>query len=249
MSLKLKINYNLHRIFIGLFLLFFIGQFIFWHKTENIKPDIHVVPPLPSKHSVAALSFGDPQFYFRVKALAIENAGDSFGRFSALRDYDYALLYQWFKMLDGLDDKSSYIPSLAATYYSQTQNPYDTKYLIKYLEEYSSRDVDKYWWWMFQAFFMANNSLKDHEWALKLAKKLSLNENVDAPEWSRQLPAFVYKKMGKDCDAFLFVKKIIDDNDSGKKVIAAKEMDFMRLFIKETLERLKEKNFDPKSCK
>ena len=93
-------------------------QFFFWWKTENIQPEIHIVPPLPSKYSVEALSLGDKEFYFRVLALKIQNAGDSFGRFTALKYYDYETLYHWFKIMDGLNHKSKFIPSLASYYYS-----------------------------------------------------------------------------------------------------------------------------------
>ncbi len=245
---KFKIYQNLHNFFIVGFLLCFILQIGFWFKSEQFKPDIYVVPPLPSNHSVAALSFGDEQFYFRVSALKIENAGDSFGRFTALKNYNYALLYDWFKLLDGLDHTSKYIPTLAAIYYSQTQNKEDTKYIVKYLDEYASGDIDENWWWMYQAFYIAHTTLKDNHLALKLAYKLSQNKNDKAPIWTRQLPAFVESKLGDDCSAFAVINKMLKDDVSGDKKISPKEMDFMRHFIKQRLEALKKKNFDPNKC-
>ncbi len=246
---KSKIYEHLRHFFIVIFILLFSLQFFFWLKAEKIKPDVNIVPKLPSAQAVAAFSFGDSQFYFRVNALRIENAGDSFGRFTPLKQYDYEELYKWFKLLDGLDSKSKYVPTLAANYYSQTQNKEDTRYVIQYLDEYASRDIDENWWWMFQAVYIANTTLKDNELALKLAYKLSENNNVRAPIWTKQFPAFIEAKMGEDCKAFIIINKILKDSEGRENEIPAKEMDFMRYFIKERLENLKKKNFDPSQCK
>ncbi len=247
--LRFKLYYNLNRIFISIFLLCFVGQFIFWLQTEKVKPSVYIVPPLPSLASIKAFSFGDEQFYFRILALKIENAGDSFGRFSALKNYDYATLYQWFKILESLDNRSIYIPTLASSYFSQTQKKEDTRYIVQYLDEFASRDVDKYWWWMVQAFYIANSTLKDYPLALKLAYKLSENKNEEAPIWTKQLPAFVHTKLGEDCAAFLFINKILQDDQTGEHKIKVEDMEFMRHFIKQRLESLKKKNFDPNQCK
>ena len=246
---RFKLYQNLNRIFISLFLLCFFGQFVFWLKTERIKPDVYIVPPLPSTSSVKAFSFGDEQFYFRILSLRIENAGDSFGRFSPLKNYDYSKLYQWFKILDSLDNQSIYIPSLAANYFSQTQRKEDTRYIVQYLDEFASRDIDKYWWWMVQAFYIANSTLKDKPLALKIAYKLSENKNEIAPIWTKQLPAFVHAELGEDCAAFLFIRKMIQDNETGERKITPEEMEFMRYFIKDRLGKLKKQNFDPNQCR
>ncbi len=246
---RFKLYQNLNRIFISIFLLCFIGQFIFWFKTEKFKPDVYLVPPLPSVESVKAFSFGDEQFYFRLLALRIENAGDSFGRFSALKNYDYSKLYQWFKILDSLDNRSVYVPTLAANYYSQTQNRSDTKYIVQYLDEFASQDIDKYWWWMVQGFYIANSTLKDHDLALKIAYKLSENKNENAPHWTKELPALLQAQVGEDCSAFLFINKILQDNQSGEHKIKPEDMDFMKHFIQQRLDNLKRKNFDLSQCR
>lgn len=245
---KFQIYQNLHRFFILGFLACLILQVGFWFKSEQFKPDVHIVPPLPSPESVAALSFGDEQFYFRVNALKIENAGDSFGRFTALKKYDYSKLYDWFKLLDGLDHQSKYIPTLAAIYYSQSQNKEDTRYIVKYLDEYASTNIDENWWWMYQAFYIAHATLKDNHLALKLAYKLSENKNPQAPIWTKQLPAFVESKLGDDCSSFAVINKLLQDNENGDQKISPQEMDFMRHFIKQRLDNLKKKNFDPNKC-
>ncbi|MFT6331722.1 MAG: hypothetical protein ACJAW3_000039 [Lentimonas sp.] len=237
---------NLHRFFISGFLLLFACQIAFWFKAEKIKPNIHIVPKAPSAQLVKISSFGDSQFYFRLNALKIENAGDSFGRFTPLKNYNYQDLYNWFKILDGLDSQSKYVPSLAANYYSMTQNKPDTKYIVQYLDEYASRDIDKNWWWLYQALYIAKNTLKDQDLALQLAYKLSENNNPNAPFWTKQFPAFIKADMGDDCGAFLVIKDILQDASASK--ISVEEMDFMRYFIGKRISALKEKNFDPRKC-
>ena len=115
-----------------LLILFLLLQIIFWYKTENIKPNLGIVPEVPTLSTAKAFAFGDEEFYFRYKGLRIQNTGDTFGRFSPLKDYDYSKLYNWFVLLDNLDSKSNYIPSLVAYYYSMTQNSKDVIYLIDY---------------------------------------------------------------------------------------------------------------------
>jgi len=245
---RFKVYQNIHHLFIAGFVLFFLLQCGFWFQSEKFKPNVNIIPPLPSAESVAVLSFGDGQFYFRVAALRIENAGDSFGRFTALKQYDYAKLYDWLKLLDGLDHKSKYVPSLAANYYSQTQNKEDTRYIVKYLEEYVGDNIDEDWWWIYQAFYIANATLKDDHMALNLAYKLSKNKNDKAPNWTRELVGFVAAKLGDDCEAFAVINKMLQDDKSGQQKIAPDEMEFMRIFIKDKLTYLKDRNFNPHKC-
>lgn len=239
---------NITAIFITFFLLLFSFQIIFQIKTEYIKPNIYVVPPLPNKYMINALSLGDKEFYFRVLALKIQNAGDTFGRNTPLKNYDYKELYQWFTLLDSLNSEARIIPSLASYYYAQTQNKEDTIYIVNYLNERASKNVDKNWWWLFQAIYIARSVLSDNNLALELAEKLSTNNAKDAPLWTKQMPAFIYSKMGKHCDAFLVITKILQENESGKRVIKADEMDFMRHFIKQSIQDMKNDNFDPRKC-
>jgi hypothetical protein len=183
-----------------------------------------------------------------VLALKIQNAGDTFGRFVPLKDYDYEKLYKWFKILDSLNNQSRIIPSIASYYYSQTQTPKDTIHLIKYLEEFASRDINKHWWWMYQASYMAKMVLKDLDLALELAYKLSQNQDKDAPLWTKQLPAFFHAKMGNDCESFFIINSILKDHDSGVKELEAQELNFMKHFIRERLATFSKKKFNPNKC-
>ena len=207
-----------------------------------------MVPPIPNKYLVNVISLGDREFYFRTLALKLQNAGDTFGRFTPLKNYDYKKLYEWFKFMDILNSTSRVIPSLASYYYSQTQNHSDAIYVIKYLDEHAAIDIDKNWWWLYQAIHIARLSLNDNKLSLELAYKLSKNEAKDAPIWTKQMPAFLLAKMGENCEAFFIISQMLKDNESGKRIIKAEEMNFMRYFIKDRLSKFKNIKFDPRKC-
>ena len=242
-------KFTASRLYLLLILISIILQFFLWLNSKNIKPNLTIIPNLPNKYTIKALAFGDEEFYFRTSALRIQNAGDSFGNFTALKDYDYHKLYKWFKILDSLNSQSQLIPSLASYYYSQTQNKSDTIYLIKYLDEFASRDIDKYWWWMFQAFFIAEFSLKNNQLAIEMANKLSSNNNFHAPIWTKQLPAFLYARNNQSCTAFSIIEKILSDHESGIRKLDKQELSFMNYFIKNKLKSLEEEKFNPLKCK
>ncbi len=213
--------------------LFLAVQIGLWTQTKAYKPDLAIVPDVPSIASVKALSLGDEQFYFRTLGFQLQNAGDTFGRFTALKKYNYNQLYHWFTLLDTLDSKSNFIPSLAAYYFSQTQNTPDVIYVLRYLDEHASRDLYNKWWWMSQAVYLANHKLKDKDLALKLAYKLASTPRDDVPMWVKQMPAFIHEKRGEEEQALAIISDIlnnVDDIDPG-------ELNFMTYFVRDRLNK------------
>lgn len=227
----------------------FLLQAAFWFKTESIKPNYDIVPTPPNQHFLRAASLGDNEFLFRALAFHIQNSGDIFVKNAPLKSYNYPHLYQWLTMLDDLNHKSNIVPNLAAYYFSQTQYKPDSAYMVRYLDEHASKDIDLKWWWMFQAINIAEENLHDADLALKLSYKLSQNNSKNAPLWTKQMPAFIHAKHGNGCMAFKIIQKLIDENNSKKRQISVEEMDFMRYFIGERLKKLKNQKFDPKNCK
>lgn len=239
---------NKIRIIFICFILCVVCQIIFWKYTESIKPNLGIVPEVQTLGTIKALSFGDEQFYFRLKGLRLQNAGDTFGRFSPLKDYDYKKLTEWFKLLDNLDSKSNYIPSLAAYYYVMTQNTKDLIYIISYLEQYADRDPQTKWWWYYQAMSIANNIYKDKDLAIRLAVKLKNNSPDDAPLWTKQMLALLLADKGENCEAIKIITSIIEDYEGKDKKISNEELNFMKFFIEQKIKKLKEQNFDPSKC-
>ncbi len=226
----------MQRLFLSdiVFLLFALLQAGVWYVTHGIKPDMAIVPPVSSETTVQALSLGDEQFYFRLLAMDIQNAGDMFGSVTALKDYDYERLSRWFYLLDSLDSRSNFVPAIASYYYGQTQHKEDLRYIVAYLEAHASRHLETKWWWMAQAVYIANHYLKDKKLALKLANKLASTPGSDVPLWARQMPAFIHAELGDKEEALLIIKHIL----ASKKDISNDEYNFMQYFINERLDRI-----------
>jgi hypothetical protein len=213
--------------------LFLALQVTAWFYMKQYTPNLKIVPDVPSKLSVKAISLGDEQFYFRTLAFKLQNAGDTFGQFTALKDYNYNKLYHWFSLLDTLDERSNFVPALAGYYFSQTQNVPDTRYVVQYLNEHASRDLYNKWWWMGQAVYIANHKLKDKELALELAYKLASTPRDDIPLWVKQMPAFIHEQRGEEAQALQIIAHVLDnveDIDDG-------ELNFMSYFITDRLKR------------
>lgn len=230
-----KGNKKFFRTDIALYI-FIILQVMLWTNTKQYKPDMAIVPDVPSTLSVKAMALGDEQFYFRTLAFQLQNAGDTFGRFSPLKNYNYNKLYHWFTLLDTLDSNSNFIPALASYYYSQTQNTPDVRYVVKYLDEHASRDLYHKWWWMSQAVYLANNKLEDKELALKLAYKLAQTPRNDIPLWVKQMPAFIHEQRGEEEQALHIIADIVNNVDN----IDQGELNFMAYFVKDRLKKLLE---------
>lgn len=150
--------------------------------------------------------------------------------------------------MDLLNDQSRIAPSLASYYYSQSNNSEHLLYVLRYLDEHSSKNIDKNWWWLFQATFIAKRELKDIDKALYFANKLAQNNAKEAPLWTKQMPAFISEKKGDNCMAFKVIKNLIDESESGKRVISIQEMNFMRYFIEKIITKLKKQNFNANKC-
>lgn len=215
-------------------LMLFAGlQAGYWVETKNIKPDLSIVPDVPGREAVQALAFGDNQFYFRTLAFMLQNAGDTFGRFTALRYYDFNKLYHWFNLLDELDARSNMIPAMATYYFAQTQNTADIRYIVDYLYTHATRDVEHKWWWLLQSIYLAMHKLEDMDLALKVATPMV---NPKVPIFAQQMAAVVREKRGEMDDALAIMESIAKNADA----IPEADFKYMTYFVEERLKKLDE---------
>lgn len=210
------------------------GQVAFWNHTRDIMPDMGIVASVPGERTVRALSFGDEQAFFRLLALNIQNSGDTFGRFTALYKYDFNKLYHWFRLLDGLDSQSNYLPSMATYYFSQTQNPNNVRYMVDYLDEHTLGREKETWWWVAQASYLAGHRMQDTARALALAERLRGIKGI--PMWAQQSAAFVHEGRGEYAEALDIIEEILKDPSQ----YSQGELNFMKYFIEERLGKMKE---------
>lgn len=238
-----------YKIYFYLFVIFLLFQLFFWTKAQDIKVEIDIVPQVPNKYLVPVLSLGDEEFLFRALSYRLQNSGDVFAGFVSLRRYDYQRLYDWFIMLDSLNSTSHFIPYLASYYYAMTPNRQDTIHIVNYLSKRAKDDLDRNWWWLFQAVVIAKRELKDDAKALELAYQLSKTQAENAPLWVKQYPAFLLAQQGEACESFRVIERILAENESGLRQISVEEMSFMNHFISVRLAELKKSKFDPRKCK
>lgn len=215
-----------------------IRHHILWPGTKTIKPDLAIVTPPPIPRTVKALSFGDEQFYFRALAFLLQNAGDTYGRSTPLKDYDYNLLYEWWMLFDALDAHSNIIPALVGYYYSASQEPLrDLPFVVRYLEQHADRDPATKWWWYAQAAHLARYKLQDMGLALRFAEKLAaLPQDVKLPFWARQMPAFIHEARGELEEAYIIIRDILDHYED----IPEGEINYMMYFIKDRVKKFEE---------
>lgn len=216
------------------FSLLLVLQIALWFQLRPLRPNLAVVPPLPTERMVKALSFGDTQLYFRLVAFRLQNAGDTFGRNTPLKNYNYADLERWFLLLDNLDARSQFVPSLAGYYFSQSQEAKrDVPYIIRYLEQHYDRDPQAKWWWLNHAIYLANYRLKDKDLALRLAYKLGTSP-ANVPLWARQMPAFIHEQRGEKEQAYAIIQNILKTQHD----LSDDELRFMNIFLKDRLKML-----------
>jgi hypothetical protein len=206
-------------------------QMGYWYKTSDIQPDMSIVPDVPGREAMHALTFGDDEFYFRGLAFTLQNAGDTYGRFTSLRYYDFNKLYNWFMLLDELNSKSNMVPAMASYYFAQTQNTADVRYIVDYLYAHAMHDVAHKWWWLLQSIYLSMHKLGDMDLAIKVAKPLQ-NENV--PVWAREMTAVVYEKRGEMEDAL----RIMETIKENVKDIPEGDLNYMTYFVEERLKNL-----------
>jgi hypothetical protein len=245
-------NVDLYSIFAILLL---VLQIIFGIKTNTTKVELGIVPTTYSKKTMKAFTFGDNEYYFRLKSLKVQNMGDTYGRYTALYKYDYKKLYDWIDSLDDLDSKSNYLASLSAYYFSQTQNKSDVRYVVNFLVKHSEENLKDKWWWMYQAASLSQYIVKDEELTISILNKLKNAPKEVLPIWLRQVVALFFSNNGQDCESLRILTEMekeyvnLDkETDLEKKKKKESQLNYMRYFIKDVIDRLKAKKIDVNKC-
>ncbi len=206
----------------------------FWWKSYGRLPDLGIVPELASTQEMQLLAFGDDELYFRIMSFRMNNIGDTFGRFTALKKYNLEKLSNWFMRLDKFNAKSNSLPTLAANYFSQTQDVPQVVHMVNYLYEHSKDNPKQNWWWLTQATYLAMHKLKDNDYALKIASNLAGVQGI--PQWAQEMPAIVHEKRGELEDAYVIMQNLLKE----KKSFTQSELNYMKYFMEDRVERLEE---------
>lgn len=240
---------NSHKIFFWSFLFCFLAQIFFWKQTEKFRIVQDIVPEAPTKRIVSAISFGDNEFLFRALALRLQNSGDVFAGFVSLKNYDYARVYQWMKILDNLDDKSDLVPNMATYYYASINYPPKVKYMVDYLEERGLNNPEQNWRYLGNASLISRLKLNDLPRAQKISKPISLLKNKEVPLIYRQIYAINSELLGQSCIAYGEMKRIYDSVEKGEYNANSQERAFLKYYLEYRAYKMDNGKFNPKKCR
>lgn len=205
-------------------------NFLYWFATSDVYGKWAGVPPVPSRDGALVMALSDTEFAYRSGALTLQGLGDGGGKTSALKDYDYQKLGNWFARLDELNPASDHVPMVAAYYFGATRIPKDVRVVVDYLGAIGSIPVGEKWRWLAQAVYLAQHRLQDLDLALDLAYTLS-KMDVEMPMWARQMPVFVLKARGEKEDAQVLLENMIATGQD----LDPKEINFMKAYLIEEL--------------
>jgi len=218
------------RVLIAVFIFAVALNVVHWFSVREAQARWLNVPPVPSRNAALSMALGDAQLAYRINALMLQNLGDEGGRTTALKDYDYERLGQWFSLQDSLDERSNFIPFLAAYYYGAGQDASKFPPLIDYLAEVGRKPYPQKWRWLAQAVWLARFRMEDTDRALELAYDLSDIKQPNMPIWARQMPAFIHAARGEKEAAYDMMLGVLRSGiESGD--MHPNEINFMRDFI------------------
>lgn len=182
-----------------------------WFQVRDVQQRWANVPPAPSVISASLGGLGDTQFSYRTYGVTIQNMGDTGGRTTNLKEYDYDNLVDWFRLEDTLDPRSHFIPYLAAYYFGVIDAPEKVAPLVDYLEEVGLREGPQNWRWLGRAAFLARFNEQNDDKALKIAQEMAdlENQGVKLPMWARQMPVFILQAKGEKRAAQAIVEETL----------------------------------------
>lgn len=213
-----------------------------WGSVRHVQSRWTNVPPAPQKKYAASYGLGDAQFSYRSIGIMIQNLGDTGGRTTALNDYNYSELVNWFFLEDYLDPHSNFVPYIAAYYFGGVQQAEKFRPVLDYLKIIGQRPEPMKWRFLVQAIFLARFEMKDLNKALELAQVLGRLDASYIPHWTKQMPAFIMTAQGKKEAAYALMLQIIK-TESDKMV--PNELNAMRAYICERILEKTEADLNP----
>lgn len=217
-------------------------QVLVWLQIRSEQARWLNVPPVPGENGAVAFALGDRQFAYRTIGVMLQNLGDTGGRTTSFKDYDYDRLTGWFNLADKMDPHANFVPMLAAFYFSSADDPAQIAPLAEYLHRVGNSPEGQRWRWLAQAVYLARYKMNDFDKAYFWAQELASIPRDDMPAWTKQMPAFVRNAQGDKQAAYDIM---IEMMRSGQNKLPREEMNAMQYYIcKRILDEAQAKN-DP----
>ncbi len=182
---------------------------IFAWLHRDLRTELAVLAPPPGALARTASAAGDNQFIYRVWAFDLQNAGDTGGRVTAMRDYNYDYVMGRLETLQALDPRAHQHAALAGNYFSMSQNAEDVRRVTAFLADDAAGYPMEKLIWMVRAIEIANTRLGDVEYALALAQRLAAYDVPSMPLRILTLPAVLLEKLGRYEEARATVKSAL----------------------------------------
>ena len=196
-----------------------IAHGVFAWNSRDIRPQLSIVTSPPSPATRDALAFGDHQLLYRFWALDLQNAGDTGGRATPMRDYNYDYVIGWLAALHDLDLQASHHVVLAAHYFAQTPNLSDVRRIVEFIVRDAEASPKEKWYWLTQAIALAETRLNDAPYALDIAERLARYDFPEMPHWIFMFPAVLLEKMGRTAEA----RAVIEDVQLKKRSVLTED--------------------------
>ena len=215
-----------------LFCVFLILNVLFWGGARQQHKAWSNVPPAPTLPKAKMGGLSDSQLAYRIYGLMLQNIGSVGGRQVNLREYNYETLAKWFSIQDQLDERSNFMPLIAAHYYGAIDEGDKVKHILDYLKIVGQRPYGEKWRWLGHGVFLARHIVKDKEKALELAEALASNEDPDIGIWAKHMPALIHQSEGNKEEAYAIMMNILQDSVDE---VHPNEIFFMKDYICNTI--------------
>jgi hypothetical protein len=172
---------------------------------RHLKPELTILDQPPSELLRTALAFGDGEFLYRAWFLDLQNAGDTGGRMTPMRDYNYDNVIAWLQSLQALDLHAQAHTYLAAHYFSLTPKLNDVRHIVEFINDDAQKLPQEKWAWFTQAAEIAEVRLHDLPYAIELSERAATTDVSEIPAWVRLFPAVLLAKAGRYTEARTWV--------------------------------------------
>ncbi len=201
---------------------------VMWLSFRDIQKEWGNIPPVPSQSAAVAVGLGDKEFAYRTLGVMLQSFGDTGGRSISFNEYNYEELTKWLFLMDYLNQKSIFIPNLAAFYFGSVQNGEKLRPMMDFFLKIGTRNNGERWKYLVHGVYLARYEMNDLDKALEMAGILAKSDNDEMPAFARQLAPIIMNVQGKQEAAYSMMVELL--KSEGHKMQQA-EINTILLYI------------------
>lgn len=196
-------------------LLLFLGLQIMHHGFQSgLEANAEKLPPPVEKNFLNLLALSDSIVTSKMVMLWLQAFDNQPGISIPFAKLDYHRVIDWLKVIQRLDEKSSYPLLSASRLYSKVVEKERKRLMLDYVKEEYLKQPDLRWPWMAHCVYVAKHELKDLDLALAYAKTIREYTSADvAPSWVRQMEIFILEDMDEIESAKVLIGGLLDSGE------------------------------------